>query len=602
MLQDYLETEGLQFEPATGLWTRVQHGPFAYSDGDASEMYIEACVNAARDLASNSFELEARIRDWPSEYHLTRCRAQLLKNFAFDRSSAVLEVGAGCGAITRYLGETFAHAIGVEGSARRARIARARTRDQANVELVCSRFQDLRFKARFDVVFVIGVLEYAAMFSDGSADPYAAFLQRCSELLTEEGVLVLAIENQFGLKYFAGMGEDHTGKPFDGIEGYASRRNAARTFGRAQLEQRLSHCFAQVAFYYPFPDYKIPSAVLSEAALNEIGAQGIAGLIGGMRSRDYMHDRRRAMFDEALVWQELASNRASPFFAPSFLVLAGKSRNALPRFSELGVFYSEGRRPEFQTSTRIARNTAGRLQTRKTLESGAERHFEPPLVLRQCVDDWHDRPSLLMTLRRRRKTRGITLAQLFEPCAPWFEWLHDERRGRDTLEGDRIDCIWRNTFVVDDRCVFIDREWSWQEPIGARALVVRSIYDFLYDRARLTRGVPALEDRSGAALIAEIAELFDIALGERDFNEFVDVESRMRALIFGRDPRWVKRSMLLKLKHPRTFDLVQDLRQLGSTATRRAESLRLQLARRARRYSRALGSRATAASRTPAAE
>ena len=86
------------------------------------------------------------------------------------------------GAVTRYLGETGAEVLALEGSQRRATIARERTRDLQNVQVLAERFQDLKLAARFDVVTLIGVLEYASLFSD-SDNPAVDMLKRVRRLL-----------------------------------------------------------------------------------------------------------------------------------------------------------------------------------------------------------------------------------------------------------------------------------------------------------------------------------------------------------------------------------------------------------------------------------
>ena len=80
------------------VWQLKGHTTFSYSDGAESERYLDKVFRAATDLSTRSSELESHIKDWPSEYHLTTRRAQLLSGFTFDRSMRVLEVGCGCGA------------------------------------------------------------------------------------------------------------------------------------------------------------------------------------------------------------------------------------------------------------------------------------------------------------------------------------------------------------------------------------------------------------------------------------------------------------------------------------------------------------------------
>ena len=89
--------------------------------------------------------LKAHIRDWPSEYHLTTKRANLLRSLDLSRLDYVLELGCGCGAISRYLAEQGMNVDAIEGSTRRASIAHSRCRDLDNINIVNSNFNHLTF-------------------------------------------------------------------------------------------------------------------------------------------------------------------------------------------------------------------------------------------------------------------------------------------------------------------------------------------------------------------------------------------------------------------------------------------------------------------------
>ena len=164
-------------------------------------------------------------------------RANVLRPFENILKGDVLEIGAGCGAITRYLGECGANILALEGSPRRATIARSRTRDLENVTILAESFDQFSCDHQFDVITLIGVLEYANLYIPGE-NPPLAMLERVQSLLKPEGRLIIAIENQLGLKYFAGAPEDHLGKPMVGIEGHY-RKNQPQTFGRKVLSDML---------------------------------------------------------------------------------------------------------------------------------------------------------------------------------------------------------------------------------------------------------------------------------------------------------------------------------------------------------------------------
>ena len=397
-------------EDASSVWVLAGHDRFGYSDGAESEKYLDQAFRAASDLSTTSAELEEWIKDWPSEYHLTVKRAQLLSGFRFDRGLKVLEVGCGCGAITRFLGETFDDVVSVEGSINRARLARLRTRDLPGVTILCAPFQEIRFSRKFDIVFCIGVYEYSASFVEG-ANPYDSVLEYFSDLLAPDGMVVIAIENQFGLKYFTSATEDHLGVRFEGLEGYHVNPGKVRTFGKAELERNLRRHFSDIRFYYPCPDYKIPDCVLAE---DFMGSPRAGELVSQLKSRDYSADLP-PLYDEASVALELARNGMLPFFSNSFLAFAGKTAIHGAAFDQLAYLVSSSRRPLFRTRTRIVDEGGGRLAGREAAAVGRQRRAGRPrdaardrvAVARHRVAAHHDLPA---RARREAQPRRHLLA------------------------------------------------------------------------------------------------------------------------------------------------------------------------------------------------
>ena len=257
-----LDSLGYLFDPIAKIWMRSDYPGIQYNDGDEVENRISAVIKEASDLSVLSTELRQYCIDWPSSYHLTGTRANIMRPFeASYKNAQVLEIGAGCGAITRYLGEIGAHVLALEGSPRRAAIARSRTRDLDNVTVLAEKFDQFKCTEQFDVVTLIGVLEYANLFTPGD-NPALSMLERVRQLLKPEGRLIIAIENQLGLKYFAGAPEDHLGQPMIGIEG-RYRKDQPQTYGRKKLQSLLSEAkFSNASFLAPFPDYKLPVSII----------------------------------------------------------------------------------------------------------------------------------------------------------------------------------------------------------------------------------------------------------------------------------------------------------------------------------------------------
>ena len=150
----------------------------------------------------------------------------------------------------------------VELSKRRASINFERHKNYDNLEIIVANLNDIKFEQKFDYITLNGVLEYAGSFTK-TDDPYSDFLKQIKKYLKPNGKLIIAIENRYGLKYFAGAKEDHTAKSFDGITGYVGN-DTVRTFGKKELEELLKESgYPEQDFYYPHPDYKMPLEIYS---------------------------------------------------------------------------------------------------------------------------------------------------------------------------------------------------------------------------------------------------------------------------------------------------------------------------------------------------
>jgi SAM-dependent methyltransferase len=138
-----------QWDSDFRLYRRNSSREFAYSDGIEIEQRLLAIVSSAADRSTFSTELAEAITDWPSEYHLSRMRSNLLRGLGIKQGDTVLEFGCGGGAITRFLGELGAQVTAVEGSLLRARVTAQRCADLPNVTVVADDLLELENRAAF---------------------------------------------------------------------------------------------------------------------------------------------------------------------------------------------------------------------------------------------------------------------------------------------------------------------------------------------------------------------------------------------------------------------------------------------------------------------
>lgn len=232
----------------------------------------------------------------------------------------MLEIGCGMGAITNMLCEKCHDVTAVELSRRRATAALLRCREKDNLEIIVGNLNDIQFEKKFDYITLIGVLEYQGTFTD-TDNPYQDFLMGIKKFLKPDGKLLIGIENKYGLKYWCGVGEDHTGFPFEGINQYSISNRIGRTFARKELEDLIKDSgFKHTFFYYPMPDYKLPTVVYSQSRLPE--DENMYNL-----QPYYIPDNTTLVADEMGMYKDIIENDAFEFFANSFLVECSDDTN-----------------------------------------------------------------------------------------------------------------------------------------------------------------------------------------------------------------------------------------------------------------------------------
>jgi precorrin-6B methylase 2 len=268
-----------------GIWrheTEVEG--LKYSDGLHEEAGLRQTLEEADDLSWNSPEVGPPYDSWAQEYHLSNLRANLLRGLKLPGSAQVLEIGAGCGAVTRYLGDAGCRVDAVEGGLVRAELARDRCVGLDQVSIIHSDFHQLNLPDHhYDLALFIGVLEYAQRFAPSGLSAKEAVLQmlrKAMDALSPKGQVIIAIENRLGAKYLTGWPEDHLGTSWTGIAGYPEPQGfqeGIRTFDRLEWEGLFTKLNLKCRFFFPLPDYKLPKAVISDSGVDAPGVESIWG-------------------------------------------------------------------------------------------------------------------------------------------------------------------------------------------------------------------------------------------------------------------------------------------------------------------------------------
>ena len=231
---------------------------------DGSEEGLLHLLQQAVDLSSGSDELDSHIVDWPTRYHLSHQRANLLRPIEVPEGARVLDVGAGAGVLSRYLGERSASVLALEGNMARAEVAAERCRDLDAVEVVCGSMEDLAAEERFDLITVVGVLEYSGAEIGGAAGAGRLLDVRAPPPATGRGDGPRDREPA-GPQVPHGRHGGPSRRALGGVEDYPGPPGV-RTWSRQALSTMLQqHGFVDQRWLAPFPDYKLPSVILDES-------------------------------------------------------------------------------------------------------------------------------------------------------------------------------------------------------------------------------------------------------------------------------------------------------------------------------------------------
>ena len=165
-------------------------------------------------------------------------------------SGAALDVGCGFGTLPLGLADHFRTTIGAEMLPERLRYATLRARQEPwpNAHFVRSHGARLPLAdASFDLVTMNGVLEWAALYSDGEPRSLQiAMLREMRRVAREDGVVAVAIENRYALESLLALSDTHTGLTFV----------TAMPRGAADLVSRLRRREPYRVFLYSHGEYK----------------------------------------------------------------------------------------------------------------------------------------------------------------------------------------------------------------------------------------------------------------------------------------------------------------------------------------------------------
>ena len=453
-----------------------------YCDGLVEDQLLHIAKNYA------PVEFPALIEErgsWPVLYHLSKQRENIVNWLPITKDMKVLEVGSGCGAITGALSEKAGSVTCVELSRKRSLINAYRHEDCENVTIKVGNFKDIEPKLEkdYDYALLIGVLEYGESYIGGDA-PFENFIKTIRKHVKKGGSIIIAIENRYGLKYWAGCREDHNGEFFSGIENYPDG-SCAKTFSRKELEKICkSSGEKKVSFYYPYPDYKFMTTLFSDACLPKKGELT-------NNNRNFDRDRMK-LFDESIVFDDILEEGLFPFYSNSYLLVLGAKPD-----TEY-IRYSNDRASEYQIATEILTENGQKIVKKHALCNDGAEHIVRMKPMYELLAKRYQSGKLVVNPLLSINENSASFA--YEKGIPLSELL-DEHLKKDDIDGfielffefvDRIsenaqmlisdyDMVFSNILVDGDTWKLLDYEWTFEKQVSVKELAFRALYCYLLE-------------------------------------------------------------------------------------------------------------------------
>tara|TARA_B100001093_G_scaffold519496_1_gene608799 strand:+ start:392 stop:2059 length:1668 start_codon:yes stop_codon:yes gene_type:complete len=308
--------------------------------GEDNLKAIIAEVKEGKEWRTAVNEKFADSHPWLNDIVTCTKRTKFIEKFINTKNLSVLDIGAGWGQFSLPLAKNNTVCT-LEPTPERLKFIEAIAQQDdfsGNMFFLGSNYFDLEFQTKFDLILSIGVLEWVGKFTNSKTPPEKAqfeFLEKTKRDLTEEGKLVIGIENRLGIKYLLGANDDHIGLPH--ISCFSTELAKLKfkqktnqdlqcfTYSLHEYRNLLQKAgFSKITFFAALPDYKLPEKIfpiskdLSKCGLNYFINDG-----GKVIEHDGSNGKKLNNQDEIdSMYKSLGEIGIAHYFAPSFYITA----------------------------------------------------------------------------------------------------------------------------------------------------------------------------------------------------------------------------------------------------------------------------------------
>ena len=183
---------------------------------------------------------------------------------------------------------------------------------KSNNVISIDNFQNQNFENKFDFITLIGTFEKLNTKQD-----IEEVLEFSKNNIKEDGKILLAMPNKYGMKYWAGDDLELNTTSYENI--INSKENI---LSLVKIKDILNNLNLKFKFYYPLPDYKLTNVVFTEDFMPDNDSIDA-------RILTYCNEGKILNFSEREAYKSLIKEDKSlfPFFANSFFIEISKNAN-----------------------------------------------------------------------------------------------------------------------------------------------------------------------------------------------------------------------------------------------------------------------------------
>lgn len=447
---------------------------------DVSDKLLEKVISYPKEDFSQLISNESDIEEILA---LSDVRKNILNWYKFKENSEILEINANYGEITGLLCEKARKVVSIENSKKCASIIEKRHKNIDNLELIIGDLSQIKLERKFDYIVIIGIYNGVEQV-----------LEYANKKIKEDGIILLALNNKFGVKSWVTTKEQ---------ENVINNNNISCT--EEQLKKILQG--KQYKVYYPLPDYKLPNIIYTEKCMPNISNI----------YRNLTYKNGTVNFKEIEAYYEIIKNNPENFknYANSFLLEI--SQENIKENDIKFIAFSNMRKDEYRIQTIVKEKEVCKYSINSKSQEHIDKIKQNIETLNnigintldsyqngKIVSKYVTEPSLEDKLISIYKEQGKD--QFLEQIDKFKSFLKEKLQVTEQIEQNIFtkynvkcegvqnltfvkhgfwDLIFQNCFIIENEYYFYDQEW-YEQNVPIEYILYRAILYFNESKKYIT--------------------------------------------------------------------------------------------------------------------